>query len=464
MKKRDFTLSFFFYASIAYAFYLIYFVFIKKADYSSGIYYFTPSYIFVFIKFFSTGIKKIKSVVIFTLIPFLISLYLTFNYIYAGWEVSGFIPAAVLASYLFKGSDSGSTPLEICYLPKIINFFLLAISLFGCLHFFKTDSFEESLFLMISIYSPAPLAVATALFINFIISTAAISALLNNLKFFNNGALISRLVFDSDSFLNLPHLNLSGVETVKDLTKADFLKMVEKLNQAAQNDADYLANIKKNRLFSHIFEDGIKLTMAPLNVLLSDENYGKGGLVLPVETKNREFIALAKDARIVGYYEIDKIEPSTNLAFLEIFVKRYGVKSLIIDPKKPNFWKRCEIETSFDRVELSSSDLVISENYRGNLAATEVVWGDADPNGGDVFLAKPFLTTLLNLILISKNIGSRLERGVVLCSIPFFAQLFAIAFGVKLPQISAVCILLSFTSTIFYIFYIKPDSKGKNEK
>ena len=246
MRKLNFSVHFFLYSILTYIFYIIYFVLIKKVDYFFGLYYFTPAYIFVFIKLFSTGIKKLPWVALFAFIPFAVSVFLTFaDHPFQGWEVSGFIPVVILSSYLFKSSKGSPTPLGIKVMPKIIKCFLAIVLLFGIIHFFKTRSLYEALLLVVTLYSPAPIAAATALFINFIVTTTAISVLLNNMKFFNNEAKISRLVFDTDKYLNIPHLNLSGIETVADVKKEDFMHMIGKLNQAAENDPEQTKDISK---------------------------------------------------------------------------------------------------------------------------------------------------------------------------------------------------------------------------
>ena len=149
MKKLNFSVHFFLYSLLAYIFYLIYFVFIKKTDYFFGLYYFTPAYIFVFIKLFSTGIKKLPWVAAFAAIPFAISVFLTFaDHPLQGWEVSGFIPVAVLASYLFKSSGGSPTPLGIRVLPKIIKWFFVVVLVFGVIHFVKTRSINDALLLI----------------------------------------------------------------------------------------------------------------------------------------------------------------------------------------------------------------------------------------------------------------------------------------------------------------------------
>ena len=461
MKKHNFSFHFFLYSLLAYIFFLVYFVFIKKTDYFFGLYYFTPAYIFVFIKLFSTGIKKLPWVAVFAAIPFVISVFLTFaDHPLQGWEVSGFIPVVILASYLFKSSAGSPTPLEIRVMPKIIKCFLAVFILFGIIHFFKTKSFYDALLLVVMLYSPAPVAAATALFINFIVTTTAISVLLNNMKFFNNETKISRLVFDTDNFLNMPHLNLSGIETAPEVKKEDFIRMIDKLNQAAADDPENAGDIKKNKYFSHTFEDGRTLTMGPLHILVDEKHFTCEELAIPKKNDDNEFIALADNGKIKGYYAIDKVKPTANAAFLELFEKKYGIKSIIVNPVKPQLWQNIETKSSFDEITLTKDDIVISGNHRENIPAIEALWGGVEIDKGDLYITKPFMKTLLHLIIVSRKIPEKIVKGAILCSTPFLFQLFATSFGVTSPQISSVALLMSFFMMIIYIFFVKPVSKN----
>ena len=461
MRKLNFSVHFFLYSLLSYIFYIIYFVLIKKADYFFGLYYFTPAYIFVFIKLFSTGIKKLPWVALFAIIPFALSVFLTFaDHPFQGWEVSGFIPVVIIASYLFKSSKGSPTPLGIRVMPKIIKWFLAIVLIFGIIHFFKTKSLYDALLLVVTLYSPAPIAAATALFINFIVTTTAASVLLNNMKFFNNEAKISRLVFDTDKYLNIPHLNLSGIETVESVKKEDFMQMIAKLNQVAENDPEQTKDIGKNKCFSHTFEDGRTLTMAPLHVLISEKHCSAEGLSIPQKDADSEHIALAEGSKVIGYYTIDKIKPSENAAFLELFDKKFGIKTVIVNPVKPQLWQNIETKASLDEIELSCDDILISGEERENTAAIQALWGGADTAKGDVFITKPFMKTLLNLIIVSRNIPEKIVKGAVFCSLPFLFQLFAVSFGIVTPQLSSVIVLTSFFITIVYIFYIRPVSKN----
>lgn len=461
MRKLNFSVHFFLYSLLAYIFYIIYFVLIKKVDYFFGLYYFTPAYIFVFIKLFSTGIKKLPWVALFAFIPFALSVFLTFaDHPFQGWEVSGFIPVVILASYLFKSSKGSPTPLGIKVMPKIIKCFLAIILFFGIIHFFKTKSLYDALLLVVTLYSPAPIAAATALFINFIVTTTAASVLLNNMKFFNNEAKISRLVFDTDKYLNIPHLNLSGIETVESIKKEDFMQMIAKLNQAAENDPEQTKDIGKNKCFSHTFEDGRTLTMAPLHVLVSEKHCSAEGLTIPKKDESSEHIALAEGSKVIGYYTIDKIKPSENAAFLELFDKKFGIKTVIANPVKPQLWQNIETKTSLDEIELNRDDILISGEEHENTAAIQALWGGTDTTKGDVFITKPFMKTLFNFIIVSRNIPEKIIKGAVFCSLPFLFQLFAVSFGIVTPQLSSVIVLTSFFITIVYIFYIRPVSKN----
>ena len=461
MKKLNFSVHFFLYSFLAYIFYIIYFVLIKKTDYFFGLYYFTPAYIFVFIKLFSTGIKKLSWVALFAVAPFAISVFLTFaDHPFQGWEVSGFVPVVILASYLFKSSKGSPTPLGIKVMPKIIKYFAAIVLMFGIIHFFKTNSLYEALLLAVTLWSPAPIAAATVLFINFIITTTAISVLLNNMKFFNNETKISRLVFDTDKYLNIPHLNLSGIETVADLKKEDFMHMIGKLNQAAENDPEQANEISKNKCFSHTFADGKTLTMGPLHFLISEKHCSAEGLSIPKKEADSEYIALADGTRVIGYYAIDRIKPAENAAFLELFDKKFGIKTVIVNPVKPQLWQNIETKASLDETGLTCDDILITGQEHENTAAIQALWGGVDTAKGDIFITKPFMKTLLNFIIVSRKIPEKIVKGAAICSLPFFFQLFAISFGIVTPQLSSVIVLMSFFMTVIYIFYIRPVSKS----
>lgn len=464
MKKFNFSVTFFLYSLLVYIFYIIIFIFIKKKGYENGIYYFTPAYVFVFIKLLTSDIKKLASVMFFTVIPFSISVYLSIKGMSPGWEVSGMIPVMVLLSFLFKSSDKGSTPLKIVYLNKIILTYLGVVLLFCVIHFIKTGSIDSALYLAVSIYSPAPVAVTTAIFVNFIISTAAVSAVLNNLDFFNNGAKISRLLFDTDRFLNFPHFNLSGIETLKDVSQKEFIELVEKLNQEASVTPEYSEILKKEKIFSKTFEDGTSLAMAPLSILI-EANYSSNGIAQPQKNDDRSFIGLAKDNRIIGFYAIDSIKPSTNAAYLEVFEKSYGVKSVIVAPENPEIWEKCcETVKSFSEIEFKAGDMAVTDDFNAERSVIQAAWGGNDFSKGDIFIAKPFLSTLHNFIILSGGIKNRLIKGVIFCSFPFAFSLFSISFGLMIPQISAVSVLFSFVFTMIYVFYVKPPSNRRRMK
>ena len=345
-------------------------------------------------------------------------------------------------------------------MPKIIKCFLAIILLFGIIHFFKTKSLYEALLLVVTLYSPAPIAAATALFINFIVTTTAISVLLNNMKFFNNETKISRLIFDTDKYLNIPHLNLSGIETVDDVKKEDFMHMVGKLNQAAENDPEQTKDIGKNKCFTHTFADGKTLTMAPLHVLISEKHCSTEGLSVPKKEADSEHIALAEGTRVIGYYTIDKVRPAENAAFIELFNKKFGIKTVIVNPMKPQLWQNLETKASLDETELKNDDILITEHEHENTAAIQAIWGGVDTAKGDIFITKPFMKTVFNFIIVSRNIPEKIVKGAIFCSLPFMIQLFAISFGIITPQLSSVIVLMSFFMTVIYIFYIRPVSKN----
>lgn len=459
MKKFNFTISIFIFSLLIYLYYVIGVVFIKKSGYEAGIFYFSPAYLYSFYKLIRSGIKRTWSAVLFIAIPFSISCYLSLIGQLPGWEISGFIPVVVIMSYLFKSGKNGETPLQTVYLPKIVGVFLFAVFFFSFIHYLNTGSLESALYLAVSIYSPAPVAVVVAVFINFIITTAALSVVLNDLRFFNDGAVIKKLIFETDSFLTFPHLNLSGIETIAGFSKKDFLVMVEKLNAAAEQSGDYSETVKKDGFFSHKFEDGTTLAMAPLKTILAKGIYKKDGIVLPDKNDERSFIALVMNDLIAGYYAIEKINPSTNASLLEMFEKKYGVKSVICAPVEPKIWKNCaKTFEKLDDAAIESGDIVISDKDI-KTKGINLFWGGNDYERGDIFLAKPFVTTLMNLIVVSREVKARLIKGIIVCSFPFAISLFSISFGLKIPQISTISLMFSFAMTLAYVSYFKSVNK-----
>ena len=200
--------------------------------------------------------------------------------------------------------------------------------------------------------------------------------------------------------------------------------------------------------------------MAPLHILISEKHYSAEGLSVPKKDAGSEYVALAEDGKIIGYYAIDKVKPTENAAFLELFEKKYGIKSVIVNPVKPQLWKNIETKSSSDETWLTCDDIIISENYRENSSAIQALWGGANTTKGDIFIVRPFMKTLLHFIIISRKIPERIVKGAVICSLPFLIQLFAASFGIISPQISSVALLMSFFMTVIYIFYAKPVSKN----
>lgn len=200
--------------------------------------------------------------------------------------------------------------------------------------------------------------------------------------------------------------------------------------------------------------------MAPLHVLISEKQCSAEGLSVPKKEADSEYIALAEGTRVIGYYAIDKVKPAENAAFLELFDKKFGIKTVIVNPVKPQLWQNIETKASLDEIELNRDDILITGEEHENTAAIQALWGGADTAKGDIFITKPFMKTLFNFIIVSRNIPEKIVKGAIFCSLPFLFQLFAISFGIITPQLSSVIVLMSFFMTVIYIFYIRPVSKN----
>ena len=453
MKKLNITLPVFIFSLLAYLVFIIYFVLVKKSGYEDGIYYFAPGYMYLFVKLAMSDIRKIWHVAIFSVLPFAVSVYLSAKGSLPGWEISGFLPIVILSSFLFKDGAQGETPLRNVYVKGIVLIYLAAVIFFSGIHYLRTGNLNSSLYMVISIYSPAPALVVVTMFINFIISTASISIVMNDLKFFNNGAKIKRLIFDTDNFLTFPHFNLFGIETAAGVDKKDFLAKVEALNVAAQNDENYNDILKKDKLFSSTMEDGATLTMAPLKVMKADKTYSFKDMKMPEEKENLSYVVLAENKNVIGYYAVDRISPSTNASILDVFKKQYGVETIVTEPSQPKMWKdSARIAGSVKEVLPDENDIIITERNL-NTKAASLFWR-GDPSQGSLFMVKPFLSTFLHLIVISSKVKDKIFKGVILSSLPFSVNLFLVSFGLHVPQVSAVTLMLSFFITVMYIFYV----------
>jgi len=454
MKKMNVTLTVFIFSLLAYMVYIVYLVLVKKSGYEDGIYYFSPVYIYLFIKLFSSDIRKLWYIALFCALPFAVSVYLSAKGSLPGWEVTGFLPIVVLGSFLFKDGTKGETPLKNVYVMRTVLIYLVAVIFFAGIHFLRTGNLDSALYLAVSIYSPAPILVSVTMFINFIISTASISVVMNDLKFFNNGAVIKRLIFDTDSFLTFPHFNLYGIETVPGVEKKDFLQKVEALNVVAQKDENYSDTLKRSKLFSSKMEDGTILAMAPLKVMMADKNYSSEGVAMPDIKEDLSYVALAENNKIIGYYAIDKIKPSTNSSIIDVFKKQYGIETIIANPAEPKFWKdSARITGSVEEVLPDEFDLIITD-WDFESKASTVFWS-GDPSGGSIFMVKPFLATFFHLIVISAKVREKIYKGVIISSLPFAVNLFIVSFGLHVPQVTAVTLMLSFFVTVMYVFYVR---------
>jgi hypothetical protein len=460
MKKFNLNITAFLYTFFAYAVYLVVFVFVKRSGYQSGIYLFVPAYLFAFYKVFQIGLWKKTGFLLYMVFPFIASVYLSASDSPAGWEVTGIIPFTVIATFLFKSGSQPDTPLANIYITKICGFVLAAVIFFSTVHFFRTGDINSALYLAVSIYSPAPIFISLALFINFIISTAAISVVLNNLKLFNNGGRIGRLVFDGDDYLTLPHLNLSGIETAAGVSTDEFLNLVEQLNEVAGKSKEYAKQIKNKKLFSKKIGDSI-LAMAPIGIMLESGVYKTENIVLPQDGDIRSFIALARDSKVIGYYAIDKITSETNSDILNAITQTFKVQSVVVGATDPELWKKCcATVKNMGEVSVKKDDLVVSSTLTDS-ASYLACWGDKNAGRGDVFIVKPFLNTLLSLIIITSSLRDKFFKGIIIVSLPFAFSLFSVSMGLKIPQVSAASAMFSFVFTIFYVFYIKKKKADK---
>jgi hypothetical protein len=385
---------------------------------------------------------------LYTAIPFFASTYLAFSGAPAVWEVSGFIPLAILASFALR-SEKSSSPLFTRLLTPLFGIFFSLAFLFPALHFLKNREPVAALQLLVSIYSPAVVLSAVAVFLRFIVETATINIVLNNFRLFIHGARIDRILFDSPAFLLLGQVNLSGIITAEGVSREAFLKKVNELNKEFSGDAANNDLMQRDAQFTRTMKDGSTLTIGTLYLLIKKEHYRTDGLALPPDLTAKSFVAIAENRRILGYYVIDRFDASTNEKMLGAIAERYGVTGAVVGTDR---FAALPLYASFDQAGPGHRDLWVTERPTADHPAITLGWGTADRDACDMYLAEPYLFNILKLFILLSTVTPRLHRSVALSSFPFVLPLFLSVFRLQVPQLNAVAVLLMILLTIVQSF------------
>ncbi len=455
MKKNSFDATVLIYAFISYFAYLAAAIFFSKSWYSSGLVLFTPTVLYSIFKIFSLKINK-QSLVLGTYvsIPFGVSLFLTANNTLSGWEITGLIPVAVLTSFLFKNDDS-STPLSTVLLDRKMLFLVFAAAVISAAYFIHTGDLFKSLYLFISVYSPTILINSLLIFVNFLIETAVISSMLNNFKLFIRGGRIERIVFLSPEFLKITQLNLKGVVTAENVSKKDFMKRVELLNSALQ-DENGEAGKGTHAGFTYKLKDGTAFTMASLEIIKKRKGTRIDGIALPAETDGKSYVGITENKRLIGYYIVDHIDSSANTAFLKMLKEKYDVASIVVDNEESSIWRdSVEVVDHPKDLSFGANDLVVTSGEYAVDDGISLGWGNIDLKSTDVYLAEPYLLHVIKLIAISKRLKRRLNLVFLVTLAPFFIPLMASLYGIFLPELPAVAALLSVVMGLLFTFFVR---------
>lgn len=444
------------YAVAGYLIYLLIFVFLIRGQYSIGLYLFTPIMLYSLFRLLSIPVsRQMIMLVVYTSIPFVISVFLTINEKYSGWEITGLLPVAVIGSFVLRGDKKTTTPLVTSMIDNKVFYFLLLVFLFAGINYYRNmninpEAHFNSLYLLVSIYSPAILFTTMVIFLLFIIETATVRSVLNNYRLFIDGGKIERIIFNTTDFLEISQFNITDIVTAEGVPQNDFVNKIELLNNAvaAKNDKGEQA------IFTHSFDDGMTLTMAPLCVLLDRKEYSAGRVELPKNPSNRAYAALAENNEIIGYYLINRQDMASNNILLKLLREKFGVFSVIVTQKKDKKWtENSQVVTSLDKLELKETDLILTDVPVDGGRAYVAGWGKADQENCDLYLVEPFLMNILKLIITCRRLPARLNLAILLASIPFLIPLFASIYLVYLPQLSGIAVLFSVLVSVAMMLY-----------
>ncbi len=451
LKNTNFNFTILIYAIISYLFFLITGVFVIKSWYSAGLMLFAPTMLYSLFRIFSLPITKNVIILgIYSAIPFFVSIFLGINNHLAGWETTGLIPIAILLSFVFR--DNQTTPLVTSLLSKKLIIISLAAAAAAIVAGIRSENLFNGLYLFVSLYSPGILIAALLVFINFVIETTVAKTIQNSFKLFITGGNIKRIILASPEFPKIPQLQLSDIVTAQGVKKGDFLKMVEILN-ASFHQAD-AQKFQSKQGFS-VTLGGKKLTMAPLNLFAENKDFLKEGLNLPKDYTQKSFVAIAENNIVIGYYVIDRIDSSSNTAFLKAIQEKYKIPCIAITNNPSEFKDICETETSFEKIIQQESDLIITDKQLEKEIGITMSWGVGERKNSDIYLAEPYIINVIQLISIAKDLPKKLDFAIFASIIPFLIPLLASAYHIYLPEIGAVSVLMSITFALFLLMFRK---------
>jgi len=451
MNMRGLDISLLFAGILLYFGYLIIPIFSLRSAYEYGMYLFTPLFLYTLFRVLNARIKKMSLLLtLYLATPFFLSVYLSLIGAMPVWEVTGILPLPVLLSFSFR-SDKSSSPLFTTMLLPAYGVFFALVAFFTCVNYLSRGDGVKSFQLLLSIYSPAIVTTTVLVFARFIIEAAGINIVLNNFRLFIHGTGLRRILFDSPRFLSLEEVHLSGIITAEGVSHDSFIARVNELNKeftASEENTDIL---RRDAKFTRTLPNGTTLTLGTLYLLIEKEGFNTDGLPLPPDLTAKSYVALAENERIIGYYVIDRFNASANHTMIKVLRDTYGIQAVIIGKENAIHLSGIDTVATLDDAAPRHDDLLVTDEPASKVPCITALWGKAPIETGDLFLAEPSLFTIMKLIIVLSTIRSRIQRSIALTSTPFLLPLFLSIYGIHLPQLNAIAVLLMMLLTITQI-------------
>lgn len=452
MKKTLLDIGLLVYGAAAYFGYLVVVVFVLKERYDIGLYLFSVPFLYAIFRVLSARIKRASLLTaIYLALPFFVSVYLSLTGRPAVWEITGILPVTVLLSYSLR-SEKSSSPLFTRLLFPVWALFFLLVLFLPTVNYLNNRDLPRALQLLLSIYTPAVTLSTLAVFLRFVIETASLNMALNNFRLFIHGARIDRVVFDSADFLSLSQTNLSGIVTGPAMSREQFLKKVDLLNREFVSTEGGVDAMKRDAKFSRTLPDGTELTLAPLALLIR-EGFLTDDLPPAAEDPKRSYVALAEGRRVIGYYVVDRFDPTANRTMIDVLQEKYTVPVVIVggEELKKRFPGALIVPRAGD-ITLDNRDLLVTQEPPENSPAIVMAWGKKNVDAGDIFLADPAMLNIMRLVLVLGGVRGRLYRSIAISSLPFLLPLFLSIYRLHIPQINAVAVLIMILLTMTQTF------------
>ncbi len=438
------------YTLLALLVYFVYFLFIARSPGEIGFYLFTPPAFFVFIRLLRTSSLSAKTLFfLFFGGLYALSLALMIRGFVAPWENIGCAALIFTISFLFR-QEENNTPLSVSFsLPWFLVLAGYAV-LIGVLLYSTGHSLNHALFSTASLLAPVPFMVAVMLFVVVVIRTAAVSVIMRNYTFFTNGSTIDRVIF-ADEFMFTQRAALSGVVVAPKIAPQHFFSQMAVLDTLSESP-EFKRSLHDKIIFSHTFP---KETLALGHLFLfkeSDEYRFADGLTIPESgADKKQFIGLAENGVVIGYYDIGKTDEEQEWSDLNLISKGLGREVLF-----SRECKRAE-QKGYPLIDMKEdtfrpTDLVITSAPLSGQTKAVVAGVGTFSEGADIYLGIPFVWTVVRLIAVTQSVPRQFVTAMLLSSTPLLFNTIFLWMGIALPTMNAVVLLLSCAISLFYLF------------